>query len=429
MTYDGLNSYLYDAEGRICAVKNSTGGLTGYVYDAAGIRVARLGLRGLSCNFAPGGVAWDIHASCALGQGSEQVAEFNGGGTWQHSNVYAGKLLGTYDTKGLHFYLDDWLGTRRLQTNSTGQLELTCQSLPYGNGQNCITTSLTTADNPTEQFFTGKERDTESGNDYFGARYYASSMGRFLSPDWAAKVAPVPYAKLDDPQSLNLYAYVRNNPLSRVDADGHCDQSGAFCKAWTSVYNWATSSHSASASASASAGQGSGGAGPLSVDAKVGTAQAKASASYGKDTSASAGASASVAETTIKVTDHSTTQVDALTANASASAGVSLGGSSGLGIHASAGANADVLSGSETGTFSLGPVTFTGTATGNVGIGANASGAIGTGGISGSAGATFGYGGALSFGVSWSGVSASGGASVKGTADAITTKVNTPEVQ
>ncbi len=32
-----------------------------------------------------------------------------------------------------------------------------------------------------------------------------------------------PYAKLDDPQSLNLYAYVRNNPLIRVDADGHCD--------------------------------------------------------------------------------------------------------------------------------------------------------------------------------------------------------------
>jgi RHS repeat-associated protein len=73
----------------------------------------------------------------------------------------------------------------------------------------------------TEHHFTGKERDSESGNDYFGARYYASSMGRFMSPDWAAKIMPVPYAKLDDPQSLNLYAYVGNNPLGRVDADGH----------------------------------------------------------------------------------------------------------------------------------------------------------------------------------------------------------------
>jgi len=69
--------------------------------------------------------------------------------------------------------------------------------------------------------YTGKERDSESGNDYFGARYYASSMGRFLSPDWSAKVVPVPYAKLDNPQSLNLYAYVGNNPLRAVDPDGH----------------------------------------------------------------------------------------------------------------------------------------------------------------------------------------------------------------
>jgi RHS repeat-associated protein len=70
---------------------------------------------------------------------------------------------------------------------------------------------------------TGKERDTESGNDYFGARYYASSMGRFMSPDWSAKIMPVPYATMDDPQSLNLYAYMRNNPLGGTDPDGHCD--------------------------------------------------------------------------------------------------------------------------------------------------------------------------------------------------------------
>ncbi len=52
--------------------------------------------------------------------------------------------------------------------------------------------------------FTGKERDTESGLDYFGARYFGSTMGRFLSPDWSSKAEPVPYAKLDNPQSLNL---------------------------------------------------------------------------------------------------------------------------------------------------------------------------------------------------------------------------------
>ena len=46
-------------------------------------------------------------------------------------------------------------------------------------------------------------------------------MGRWMSPDWAAKVQPVPYAKLDNPQSLNLYSYVYNNPLSTADPDGH----------------------------------------------------------------------------------------------------------------------------------------------------------------------------------------------------------------
>jgi RHS repeat-associated protein len=69
--------------------------------------------------------------------------------------------------------------------------------------------------------FTGKERDAESGLDYFGARYYGSNMGRFMSPDWADVPAPVPYAKLDDPQSLNLYAYVGNHPTSAIDATGH----------------------------------------------------------------------------------------------------------------------------------------------------------------------------------------------------------------
>jgi hypothetical protein len=48
-----------------------------------------------------------------------------------------------------------------------------------------------------------------------------------MSPDWAAKAEPVPYSKLDDPQTLNLYSYVRNNPLTGVDPDGHYFVVGA----------------------------------------------------------------------------------------------------------------------------------------------------------------------------------------------------------
>jgi RHS repeat-associated protein len=68
---------------------------------------------------------------------------------------------------------------------------------------------------------TGKERDSESGLDNFGARYYSSAMGRFMSPDWSDVPAPVPYADLTNPQTLNLYGYVKNNPLRDADPTGH----------------------------------------------------------------------------------------------------------------------------------------------------------------------------------------------------------------
>ena len=64
--------------------------------------------------------------------------------------------------------------------------------------------------------FTGKERDGETGLDYFGARYYGSKPGRFTTVD------PVYTWKenLVDPQRWNRYAYSRNNPLRYVDPDG-----------------------------------------------------------------------------------------------------------------------------------------------------------------------------------------------------------------
>lgn len=64
--------------------------------------------------------------------------------------------------------------------------------------------------------FTGKERGSESNLDNFGARYNSSSTGRFMSPDplW------VKVDRMLDPQRLNLYAYVRNNPLRLTDATG-----------------------------------------------------------------------------------------------------------------------------------------------------------------------------------------------------------------
>jgi RHS repeat-associated protein len=64
--------------------------------------------------------------------------------------------------------------------------------------------------------YTGKEIDTESGNDYFSSRYYGSNMGRFMSPDPSGLYFAAP----ENPQTLNLYSYVGNNPLHYTDPSG-----------------------------------------------------------------------------------------------------------------------------------------------------------------------------------------------------------------
>ena len=73
--------------------------------------------------------------------------------------------------------------------------------------------------------YTGKERDSESGLDNFGARYNPSSMGRFMTPDPLG-------GKLVDPQTLNRYSYVINNPLRYTDPTGlyTCKDDDNQCK-------------------------------------------------------------------------------------------------------------------------------------------------------------------------------------------------------
>ena len=65
------------------------------------------------------------------------------------------------------------------------------------------------------QQFTLKERDVETGLDYFGARYYGSMQGRFVSPD-----PLLSSGKLEDPQTWNHYSYTLNNPLALIDPTG-----------------------------------------------------------------------------------------------------------------------------------------------------------------------------------------------------------------
>lgn len=217
---DGNYQYKYDGEGRLCALyKYSNGQLTGYIYDGDGHRVAKGTLTSFSCDVNVNG--FRASEGYILDQYAHQITEMivaNGQSSWVHTNVYSGAmLLATYDPKGLHFHISDWLGNRRVQTDALGHVEETCTNLPFG-GFNCITplNAPTIADDATEHHFTGKERDQESGLDYFSTRYYSSSIGRFLSPD------PSGITKADshNPQSLNMYTYAINNPLIYVDPTG-----------------------------------------------------------------------------------------------------------------------------------------------------------------------------------------------------------------
>jgi RHS repeat-associated protein len=127
-----------------------------------------------------------------------------------------GQLLAQYSNGTTYFAHKDHLGSTRVLTPYpyAGAAYESYDYLPFG--------EQTAGGIATKHKFTGKERDGESGLDYFGARYYASSMGRYLSLDWSETPQPVPYADFGNPQTLNLYAYVGNNPLNATDPDGHC---------------------------------------------------------------------------------------------------------------------------------------------------------------------------------------------------------------
>jgi len=173
--------------------------VTEYVYDAEGRRVAKGSLSSwpTACVAPTTANGFTLTASYVLGLGGEQVSELNGSGAWQHTNVFAnGTLLATCHDSDTYCAFNDWLGTKRAEYTPDAKFS-TFSSLPYGD----FPSTSGNATDATEHHFTGKERDAESGNDYFEARYFGSSMGRFLIPDPSGLV----YADPKNPQSLNLY--------------------------------------------------------------------------------------------------------------------------------------------------------------------------------------------------------------------------------
>src|SRR5579875_3164889 len=115
----------------------------------------------------------------------------------------------------------DHLGSVRMLTDGSGNVVARQDYLPFGEeipaGYAGRSASLLFGSSDgVEQKFTGQIRDSETGMDFFTARYYASALGRFTSPD------PMNLgADLLDPQTWNAYAYVRNRPMNATDPTGH----------------------------------------------------------------------------------------------------------------------------------------------------------------------------------------------------------------
>ncbi len=183
VTGDGTHTYAYDAENRLITV--DAGVTATYGYGPNGERVWKVA----------GGVTtyyyWGI---------GEKVS-----GSWTKFFVsgLGGKLV-EYSSSTTKFFVTNHLGSVAARMDVSGTLSETYRYLPFGE---------LFAGTATTHEFSGKERDQESGLDYFGARYLASSHGRWMSVDPAL-------GNTANPQRLNRYSYVGNAPTSLVDPNG-----------------------------------------------------------------------------------------------------------------------------------------------------------------------------------------------------------------
>ncbi|HEV1996150.1 MAG TPA: RHS repeat-associated core domain-containing protein [Candidatus Acidoferrum sp.] len=188
MTNDGSNTLTYDAENRGATAAGAT-----YTYDGHSLRVKKVS-----------GSTTTVY----IFSGSQVVAEYvNGAAPTAPTREYiysGGALLARIDSSGTKYYHQDHL-SNRLVTDSSGNTSAQLGHFPFG--ESWYNTSS------DKLLFTTYERDAESGNDYAMARYHVNRLARFSSPDPLA-------GSIASPQSLNRYAYVRNDPINSIDPLG-----------------------------------------------------------------------------------------------------------------------------------------------------------------------------------------------------------------
>jgi RHS repeat-associated protein len=200
MLNDTVHSYSYDAEGNVRWVDG--GSTAQYVYDAFNRRIH------VQTASATTEFTYDY-------AGRRVSSWYSSANTGNEGRVYwDGQMVAFRSYEGLtYFDHEDPLGTERIRTNYAGSTASTYQSLPWGDGYSSTVNNA--GGDQDNLHFAGLERDAESGTEHAQFRNYASVQGRWLGPD--------PYMgsyDLTNPQSLNRYAYVLNNPLSFTDPSG-----------------------------------------------------------------------------------------------------------------------------------------------------------------------------------------------------------------
>ncbi len=193
MTNDGRNALVYDAENRTVS-STYQGATANYSYDGNSLRVKKVS----------GGTTTVYGFS-----GTKVTAEYVNGAVPApptREYIYAGsQLLAKIEGATTNYYHADHLSVR-ITTDSSGTKIGDQGHYPFGESWYASSTT-------TKWQFTSYERDTESVNDYAMLRYHVNRLGRFSSPDPLA-------GSIFDPQSLNGYAYVLNDPVGLVDPLG-----------------------------------------------------------------------------------------------------------------------------------------------------------------------------------------------------------------
>lgn len=194
---DGRFTYTYDFENRILTVDG--GSVAVYQYDAMGRRIQKV---------TPSGTANYFYDDMRI------IEERDGSDAVSATYVYGisvDDVINMVRSGNSYFYLQNSLGSVIAVTDDTGAVRERYEYDAYGKPE-ILDNSFNPLPGSTignSYLFTGREFDIESGNYYYRARYYKYDWGRFGQWD------PIGYYK-----SMNLYEYVRNNPVNLTDPFG-----------------------------------------------------------------------------------------------------------------------------------------------------------------------------------------------------------------